>query len=649
MSDAPTTETARPIWLGRIALAVAALYVLVYPLISDDRYYQNMYILSLVFAVAASGLNIIMGLAGYVSLGQGAFIGLGGYTIGICATRFESVTPWVWVPLAAVVTGVVALGLGLVSLRTRGPAFVIITVAFLFLVQVVAVNWKDLTNGTAGLSLPLPTWDIEFFNWPFYYALCGILALQLLLSWWIQRTKLGMGLIAIREDETKAATIGINLPVEKMLAFVASSFLVGAAGAVLGYYLAFIDPRGMFSILFSVQIVLSVLVGGKGTLWGPVIGAFLIEWLNEVANNDLGGGNTRLLIFGGLLVGLVLFLPTGILPSVERLIVWWRTRGKAGLVGARVETGGAFPVAKDREQVPALAPDVPLLEVTGLERRFGGLRAVDGATLAVPEGSITGLIGPNGSGKTTLFNLVDNTLRPDAGEIWFAGERIDGLHSWQRAHRGLGRTFQITRLFREMSVMQNVVAPQRTFSLSQLGRIAVSGPEAARARELLDFVGMGAFAGQKASDLSFGQQKLVELAQILMLDPRLILLDEPAGGINPVLIERMSEMIRELNRHGTTFLIVEHNMPFVLDLCDPIHVLARGRRISTGNPEQIQADPAVIDAYLGEDFSVETSPRRDRASSPPEEAVTAAPSTPAGVEDTQSRRNGTERTKGGGS
>ena len=360
MSEAPTTQVARPIWLSRIALGIAAVYVLIYPLISSDLYYQNMYITSLVFAVAASGLNIIMGLAGYVSLGQGAFIGLGGYTIGICATRFDSVSPWVWIPLAAVVTGVVALVLGVVSLRTRGPAFVIITVAFLFLVQVIAVNWKSLTNGTAGLSLPLPTWSIDIINWPFYYALCGILALQMLLAWWIQRTKLGMGLVAIREDETKAATIGINLPVEKMLAFVASSFFVGAAGAVYGYYLTFIDPRGMFSILFSVQIVLSVLVGGRATLWGPVIGAFLIEWINEVANNDLGGGNTRLLIFGGLLVGLVLFLPTGILPTAERLLSWWRTRGKAGLVGARVETGGAFPVAKDREPVPALAPDVPL-------------------------------------------------------------------------------------------------------------------------------------------------------------------------------------------------------------------------------------------------------------------------------------------------
>jgi branched-chain amino acid transport system ATP-binding protein/branched-chain amino acid transport system permease protein len=614
MSEAPTTHAARPVWLSRIALGIAAVYVLIYPLISNDLYYQNMYITSLVFAVAASGLNIIMGLAGYVSLGQGAFIGLGGYTIGICATRFDSVSPWVWVPLAAVVTGVVALVLGVVSLRTRGPAFVIITVAFLFLVQVIAVNWKSLTNGTAGLSLPLPTWSIDIINWPFYYALCGILALQLLLAWWIQRTKLGMGLVAIREDETKAATIGINLPVEKMLAFVASSFFVGAAGAVYGYYLTFIDPRGMFSILFSVQIVLSVLVGGRATLWGPVIGAFLIEWINEVANNNLGGGNTRLLIFGGLLIGLVLFLPTGILPTAERLLMWWRTRGRAGLVGARVETGGAFPVAKDREPMPALPPDVPLLEVKGLERRFGGIRAVDGATLAVPEGSITGLIGPNGSGKTTLFNLIDNTLRADTGEIWFAGERIDRLHSWQRAHRGLGRTFQITRLFREMTVLENVVAPQRSFSVSQLGRIAVSGAEAERARELLDFVGMGAFVDQKASDLSFGQQKLVELAQVLMLDPRLILLDEPAGGINPVLIERMSEMIRELNRHGTSFLIVEHNMPFVLDLCDPVHVLARGKRISTGTPDQIQSDPAVIDAYLGDDFiaAQDKQPSRDR-------------------------------------
>jgi len=601
------SQRADPVlWTGRVLALVVAVLLLAYPVLSDDSFYQNMIILSLVFAVGASGLNIITGLAGYVSLGQGAFVGLGGYTIGVLATRYESVSVWWWVPVAGVVALVMALLLGLVSLRSSGPAFVIITVAFLFLVQVVAVNWTSLTGGTAGLSLPLPTWDFEYLNWPFYYALCAVLALQLLLTWWIQRSKLGMGLIAIREDETKAATIGINLPVEKILAFAASAVFVGMAGAVYGYYLTFIDPRGMFSILLSVQIVLSLLVGGKGTLWGPVIGAFLIEYLNEVANNQLGGGNTRLLIFGGLLVGLVLFLPTGLLPSIEKQLSRRRTRGKAGLVGARLEPGGTFPVARDRAAPVPDPAGPPLLEIKGLERRFGGLRAVDGATLTVPDGSITGLIGPNGSGKTTLFNLVDDTMRADAGEIWLGGERIDRKRSWERAHRGVGRTFQITRLFRDMTVLENVVAPQRSFSWGQLGRIAVSGPEAARAQELLDFVGMGAFRDQKAAALSYGQQKLVELAQVLMLEPRLILLDEPAGGINPLLIERMGEMIRELNRNGTSFLIVEHNMHFVLGLCDPVHVLARGRTICSGTPTEVQADPAVIDAYLGDDFTLDT-------------------------------------------
>jgi branched-chain amino acid transport system permease protein len=608
-SGAPPDRSARsgsaPLWVGRGLVALAAAFLLVFPFASDDAYYQNMIILSLVFAIGASGLNIITGFAGYVSLGQGAFVGLGGYTMGVLATRFPDLSPWLWVPVAGVVAAAVALILGLVSLRSRGPAFVIITVAFLFLVQVVAVNWVSLTNGTPGLTLPLPTWDRDIINVPFYYALMGILVLQLLLTWWIRRTKLGMGLIAIREDETKAAGIGIDLPVEKIIGFIASTVFVGMAGAVYGYYLTFIDPRGMFSILISVQIILSLLVGGKGTLWGPVLGAFLIEPLNEIANQEFGG-NGRLYLFGGLLIVVVIFLPQGILPAVEKFLLRRRTEGKAGLVGARIGSGGSLVSLKERV-APATGERAggPLLEVSGLVKQFGGLRAVDSCSFTVPEGSITGLIGPNGSGKTTVFNLIDGTFAPDAGTITFAGERIDRLAPWSRAHRGLGRTFQITRLFGEMTVLENVVAPQRSFSWSQLGRIAVSGPEAKAAEELLEFVGMRAFRDQKARALSYGQQKLVELAQVLMLDPKLIMLDEPAGGINPVLIDRMAEMIRELNSYGKTFLIVEHNMPFVLGLCDPIHVLARGATMATGTPARIQSDPAVIDAYLGDDFQLE--------------------------------------------
>jgi ABC-type branched-subunit amino acid transport system ATPase component/ABC-type branched-subunit amino acid transport system permease subunit len=582
--------------------AIAAFWValLLFPFLSSDLFYQNMVILSLIFAIGASGLNIISGYGGYISLGQSAFLGVGAYTVGLLAVRVDT-SPFVWVPLAGVVGALFALLLGLVAMRTRGHAFVIITIAFLLLTQLVLLNWRSFTKGSSGLSLPLAQWDPAYQNWPFYYALAALLAVSVLLSWRIRRSKLGMGLIAMREDEDKAATVGISTPTYKMVGFVASAVTLSMAGGIYAYYLAFIDPRGMFDIVISVQIILSVLLGGRATLWGPVLGAFIIEPLNEVANQQLGGGNSRLLIFGGLLALVVLFMPRGIVPTVGDLLERRRRRGEEAIVGARLET----PLVVREREAPVghdVEPGRTLLEVRGLDKRFGGVRAVDDCSFAVPEGSITALIGPNGSGKTTAFNLIDGTMRPTGGEVWFDGRRIDGLRPWRRAHMGIGRTFQITRLFREMTVLENVVAPLRSFSWRQLNAVAVSGPEAARAEELLDFVGMGRYRDQPAAALSYGQQKLVELAQVLMLDPKLVLLDEPAGGINPTAIERMGEMIRDLNRQGTTFLIVEHNMPFVLGLCDPVLVLARGTCICEGPPEVVHRDPRVLDAYLGEDF-----------------------------------------------
>jgi ABC-type branched-subunit amino acid transport system ATPase component/ABC-type branched-subunit amino acid transport system permease subunit len=583
--------------------AAGAIVLLLFPAASDDLFWQNMIILSLLFAIGAVGLNVISGWGGYISLGQSAFVGVGAYTVGLGSLKVGG-NPFLWVPVAGVVAGLFAAVMGLIAMRTRGHSFVILTIGFLFLTQLIAINWDSFTNGTQGLSLPIPMWDVAYQYWPFYYALFGILVVALLTSWHIRRTKFGTGLIAMREDEDKASTIGINTPVYKMFGFVVSGVFLGMAGGVYAYYLAFIDPRGMFDIVISVQIILCMLLGGRGTLWGPVLGAFLVEPLNELANQQMGGGNSRLLIFGGLMALVVLFLPKGIIPTLSERISQRRERGRAGLVGARLDG----PLVVGERTKPAetnVAPGAPLLQVEGLSKHFGGVKAVDDASFVVPQGSITALIGPNGSGKTTAFNLIGGTMTPTAGKVWFDGERIDRLSAFRRAHLGLGRTFQITRLFHEMTVLENVVAPLRTFSVGQLNAGALRGDEAARAEELLTFVGMERFRDQKAAALSFGQQKLVELAQVLMLDPKLILLDEPAGGINPTLIERMGEMIRTLNRQGTTFLIVEHNMPFVLGLCDPVLVLARGTCICEGTPDSVQKDPRVLDAYLGEDFTLE--------------------------------------------
>ena len=579
-----------------------AIFLLAFPVVSDDLFLQNMLILSMVFAIGAVGINLISGYGGYVSLGQAAFVGVGAYTVGLGSLKIGG-DPFLWVPVAGVTGGLLAMLMGLVALRTRGHSFVILTIAMLFLLQLIAINWDTLTNGTQGISLPIPTWDVAYQYWPFYYSLFLVMVLSVAVAWRIRRTKFGMGLIAMREDEDKAATVGVNTPVYKMLAFVVSGVLLGIAGGIYAYYLAFIDPRGMFSILISVQIILCMLLGGRGTLWGPVLGAFIVEPLNEFANQEGGGGNARLLIFGGLMAVVVLFLPKGIIPTIKERLLARKTRGQAGLVGARLD--GPLVIPDRTAPATSVKAGEPLLEVKGLKKHFGGVKAVDGCSFSVPQGSITALIGPNGSGKTTAFNLIGGTMKPDAGEVWFDGKRIDRLPAYRRAHLGLGRTFQITRLFREMSVLENVVAPLPDFTPGQINRRALSGAEADKAEELLEFVGMERFRDMKAGDLSYGQQKLVELAQVLMLDPKLIMLDEPAGGINPTLIARMGEMIRTLNRQGTTFLIVEHNMPFVLGLCDPVLVLAQGTCICEGTPDTIQSDPKVLDAYLGDDFVLE--------------------------------------------
>ncbi|MGH9109791.1 MAG: ABC transporter ATP-binding protein [Acidimicrobiales bacterium] len=244
---------------------------------------------------------------------------------------------------------------------------------------------------------------------------------------------------------------------------------------------------------------------------------------------------------------------------------------------------------------------MPLLDVRSVAKSFGGLRALDGCSLTVEEGEIAGLIGPNGSGKTTLFNVITGYVRPDSGVITLRDRPITGARPAKVFDLGLGRTFQITRIFARLTVFENMlVATQRHEGwLRSVVKGASSPSERRRAMEMLDFVGLAANAALPAGNLSFGQRKLLELAYVLIADPVVVLLDEPAGGINPTLINEIGERIRTLNRSGRTFLVVEHNMEFVMGLCDRVTVMHQGRDILTGSPDEVRRDPRVLDAYLG--------------------------------------------------
>jgi neutral amino acid transport system ATP-binding protein len=240
-----------------------------------------------------------------------------------------------------------------------------------------------------------------------------------------------------------------------------------------------------------------------------------------------------------------------------------------------------------------------LLQVDGLCKRFGGVVAVDDCSLSVAQGSITGLIGPNGSGKTTVFNLVTGFIPKDSGSVSFKDRTIDGLGPDRIYGLGIGRTFQLARIFPRLTALENMLVPVRRRGLRALFSRADWGHEKARAMEMLEFLEIAHVAGLMGGALSYGQRKLLELGAVMMAEPELVLLDEPAGGINPALLERIGDRIRRLNERGITFLLVEHNMSFVMNLCSEVVVLHRGRPIATGTPEVVRNDPAVLDAYLG--------------------------------------------------
>jgi len=593
---------------GVLVGAGLVVVLAILPLGAADLYIQNVIILVMLLAIMSTTWNMVGGFAGYISLGHSAYLGVGAYTTAVLVVQVGA--PW-WAGIigAAVSSALLAGLLGLTTRRARGHAFIMVTFAVLELLKVLAMNLTWLTNGNHGLALPFPPLSRDQQMWPYYFSSLALLTLTVILAVAIRRSKFGAGLLSIREDEDKAASVGIPTARYKVLVFVLSGVPVGIAGGIYAYYIGFVEPRGMFNIATSMTIVLAVLLGGRGTIVGPLLGAAIVEPLSQVTNTFVGGvdgGAWRLVIFGAVLLAVILLLPQGIVPALTRLWARIRSRNKDAETGSRfAESADPDALAKalrelDTSHHDRVATPGPLLIVDGAIKRFGGVRALDGCSFTVERGTVTALIGPNGSGKTTVFNIIDGTLAADEGTVVMSGERIDRLPRWARVFRGIGRTHQTTRLFPALTVRENLVAPLREFRWARLASPSMSGAERRRAEAAVSLVGLEAYLDTPARELSYGQQKLTELAQILVLDPDLVMLDEPAGGINPAIIAQMERIIRALRDAGKTVLIVEHNMPFVLGCSDRVHVMAQGQLLASGTPDEIRANPVVLEAYLGE-------------------------------------------------
>ncbi|MCZ2816033.1 branched-chain amino acid ABC transporter ATP-binding protein/permease [Modestobacter sp. VKM Ac-2984] len=596
-----------------IGIAVVALLMLALPLVASSSVI-NVGVYALIYALAALGLSLLMGLAGQVSLGQAGFFAIGAYTQAVLVTKYE----WSGLPasvLAVAVTMTAALLVGLPLLRLRGHYLALATLGFGVIVTVLATE-SDFLGATSGIfGITKPEMNGRTYNSPteYYLLLVPVVLLGLWLARNIVESRIGRALGAVNDSEVAAESLGVDTFRLRVQVFVLSAAYASVAGTAFAHWLGVINPNAA-NFPLSVKFLLMAVLGGVGSVYGAVVGAFAVEGLDDglrrLIPELLPGavGEVQLIGFGILLTTIMIFLPGGL----HQLWTGARRRMAGDTSAPDPEDEGEARLEPVADDVPLLAregrpaPGTPLLEVRGLTKRFGGVTAVDDFDLTVAAGEIVALIGPNGAGKTTAFNMISGAVTPTAGEVTMAGTRVEGRKPHVFARAGATRTFQNLQIFASATVLGNVMVGRHLRSRSGMLGAALVLPARREeraveesARELLDLLGLGEDADRLAVDLPFGRQRLVEIARALALDPDLLLLDEPMAGLSGTERRELARLLRRLRAGGMAIVLVEHDVEAVLALADRVAVLEDGVRIALGTPDEVRHDPAVLAAYLG--------------------------------------------------
>jgi branched-chain amino acid transport system ATP-binding protein/branched-chain amino acid transport system permease protein len=628
---------------GPIFKALLIVILLLWPLVYPNNYYMRVMTTAGLYAIVTIAVVIILGQAGQLSFGHSAFYGIGAYVAGLLSMELSFPTLASLV-IGALAAGAVALLVGRPVLKLRYFYLALATIGLGQIFLVLVNNLRTITGGTTGFA-PVPKLSIAGFVFGTamrqYYVVWIIAILILLFVYRALKYRTGRTFRALATSEIASRSLGVRTANWKLLAFVTSAVICGLAGGLFAFVTTAVTP-GDFTFTAAIIPIVMMLIGGAGSVWGAIIGAIVMTW---VIRGFSGIQQYSGVAYSTIMILLLMFLPAGLalrpeqrarlralfkkealresaecLEAVEEDRPAGQCETSVGLPSASVSEPGAAvpatapadaasgaPATQPGDRTAPESPAGPLLEVTGLSVHFGGLKAVDEVSLQVAEGQIVALIGPNGAGKTTFFNAVSRLQKLAVGTIRFAGRDVTRLSTAGTARLGMARTFQNLRIYPNMSVLENVLVGCHRHEKSGLLSGGLGLPRQRReerasrerAMRALAVVGLKGTALAPAAGLPYGSQRLVEIARALASEPRLLLLDEPAAGMNTSERAHLVEQIGRIRDSGITVLLVEHDIDLVMGISDQVYVLDYGRLICEGRPESVRQDPAVIEAYLG--------------------------------------------------